>query len=264
MGMLSAAIACIKLADGTFGTGFCLEIKSKRYLFTNNHVIPDVDVARGAEICFDYTRDRGYEPPNVQLDFAFFWTDIDLDCTVIRLTGDTHTIDALKFDPRIKIEESEFDGDDNVIMKGSQVEVMGHPGGRPLQKTANGYVLFIDGVERLMYNTATLPGNSGSPILKYGTDIVIGLHHTKHPSFNEGTVMLIIFNIIQVSLQTADQKYLSSFTFSLTFPPSSDCLSLSFFLSFFLSSSLSLSLPLFISSPLSSLSNSTPQSFSIL
>jgi V8-like Glu-specific endopeptidase len=199
IGEISSAIACIRLADGSCGTGFSVDIDSKRYLFTNNHVIADHPTATTAKIWFNYQSKKGYKPPDVQLDLSFFWTDVEMDVTVILLKGALHLIEAFEVDRDLKIEQSEYDSDEQVITKGGLMEAWGHPNGEPLTKTADGYVLHITDVYRMFYNTSTQRGNSGSPVLLMGTKTLVCIHHTGYEDCNEGTLITCVLDAVEVS-----------------------------------------------------------------
>jgi V8-like Glu-specific endopeptidase len=162
----SRAVAKVRRADGSAGTGFLI---SGGTLITNNHVLPDVRVARGATAIFNYQDtaeglSAAVDERRLALD-DWFRTSVEDDWSAVRVAGDPQVAwGALDLVP-------------TTIRAGDRVNIIQHPGG--LQKQVSFYsnfVVFV-GANRVQYLTDTEPGSSGSPVFDREWNVV-ALHHS--------------------------------------------------------------------------------------
>lgn len=162
----SRSVARVVLADGSSGTGF---LTARSLLVTNHHVIPSVEVARGATVEFNYqeTVAGSYsQVTRVALtpDDGFV-TSEQHDVSVVRVSGDTNaTWGEIEVAPRV------LDG-----LK--WVNIIQHPGGGPKQVALyHNLVCYVDD-NYVQYFTDTMPGSSGSPVFDSNWDLV-AIHHS--------------------------------------------------------------------------------------
>lgn len=171
-----------------WGTGFLV---SRHLLLTNNHVLPTAEDAHRSLIDFDYEDDETYTPrPPVIFGMEpdrFFYTDDDLDFTLVALRGtatDGQTsLSDYGFLPLIEQQGK-------VLLK-EYVAIVQHPEGAP-KKIAlrnNQIVDLFDSY--LHYTTDTDPGASGSPVLNDQWQVV-ALHHAGVKQRNEAGQILSV------------------------------------------------------------------------
>lgn len=163
------------------GSGFILE---KGWLVTNNHVIPNRDVAAMATIQFGYQFPKTYRSseksvtelkpeqvatldPGTENDKRFF-TDQKLDFTLVKIKEqDLQNIKDYGF---LQLSKSGVRADDFV-------NIIQHPLGGPKQiGIYNNLVMYADD-DIVQYMTDTAEGSSGSPVLNSDWEVV-ALHHS--------------------------------------------------------------------------------------
>ncbi|HWJ41115.1 MAG TPA: trypsin-like peptidase domain-containing protein [Candidatus Limnocylindrales bacterium] len=164
--MRSRSIARVRRSDGSLGTGFLTE---NNILVTNNHVLPNADVARGATAQFNYQETpAGANAPMEELRLApdsFLRTSVADDWTAVRVEGNPAETWGT-----IEMRET-------AIKAGDHVNIIQHPGGGPKQISLFANVVAFVGDGRVQYLTDTLPGSSGSPVFDARWSIV-ALHHS--------------------------------------------------------------------------------------
>lgn len=165
------AVVRINTASGS-ATGVFLS--KDGVLLTNNHVL-------GAEICpkegcyarfsFAHERESPFKPP-VNVFVQPLHVDIGLDMAVVQ----AYSVDnAGNRQGKLAAPHSvELASRDAESLLGTQVHVIGHPEGR-LKKWTTGDVADTDG-SWFQATSASLPGNSGSPILNDSGQLVGLLH----------------------------------------------------------------------------------------
>lgn len=162
----SRAVAKVQCANGSSGTGFMVQ---DGLMVTNNHVLPNAEVARTAKALFNYQDTVTGLASEVDerrlLPEGSFRTSVEDDWSVVRVDGDPQTTwGALHLSSaNVKV--------------GDRVNIIQHPGG--LQKRVSLYsnvVVFVGG-DRVQYLTDTEPGSSGSPVFDKEWNTV-ALHHS--------------------------------------------------------------------------------------
>jgi len=181
---MSRAVGRITLPvqGGTrLGTGFMV---SSRVLMTNNHVLGDVAEAGGATVEFDFfEREDGTTGPVERYRLQpqkLFLTDGPLDFTVV-------AVEAVNESGAKVGDRGMFPlvGPSGKAVVGERVSVIQHPNGEPQKVTVHdNKVVDVDGAF-LYYETDTMGGSSGSPVLNINWDLA-ALHHAAVENKNEG------------------------------------------------------------------------------
>ncbi|MDI1480391.1 trypsin-like peptidase domain-containing protein [Polyangium sp. y55x31] len=160
------AVARIRVADGSLGTGFLVE---EDLLVTNHHVLRDREAAAGAILNFNHQKTadgRDAEVEEGRLDpGSFFATSEEDDCTIVEVHGNPTArwgAIALRSAP---------------IKRDDRVNIIQHPGGDQKQLSFFHNLVEYVGAGRVQYLTDTLPGSSGSPVFDKDWQLV-ALHHS--------------------------------------------------------------------------------------
>jgi len=154
---------------------------SDRLFITNNHVIPNPDVARQLHVEFDYELDIHEVPVNMtSFAFApdvFFVTDgvEGLDFTLIAIGDRLQGARELASYGNCALSDA---SDKHAI--GEVVNVVQHPNGRYKEVVLRENRLVARAPQALHYVAATLPGSSGSPVFNNQWQVV-ALHHWGGP-----------------------------------------------------------------------------------
>lgn len=160
------AVARIKGADGSLGTGFLV---TGDLLVTNHHVITSRAAAAGATVQFNYQKTvdgRDAEMEELPLDpEVFFATSAADDCTIVKVTGEPSARWGA-----IELEPARIQAD-------ARVNIIQHPGGDQKQLSFFHNLVVFVGDGRVQYLTDTLPGSSGSPVFDKDWKLV-ALHHS--------------------------------------------------------------------------------------
>lgn len=180
------AVGRIKLpaAGGSrLGTGFMI---SPRIMMTNNHVLGSRSEAGSATMEFDFfVREDGTNGPIIRFNLqpeAFFVTQVDLDFTLVAV--EAVNSDGLQLSGRGWFPLA---GPSGKAVVGERVSIIQHPNGDP-QKVAVHDNKIVDvnfNDYFLHYETDTMGGSSGSPVLNIDWDLV-ALHHAAVGHSNEG------------------------------------------------------------------------------
>lgn len=171
-GLIASKSVCrILTPNNGLGSGFLI---APNLLMTNNHVIPDENVAAGSFAEFNYEQDAaGNLLPTVRykLDAGRFHTSPEekLDYTIVGVAPDAEK------PPLEKWGRLALNADADPVPS-EHVVIIQHPNGglKQIVLTANQVVRLWE--HRLQYTTDTLPGSSGSPVFNDQWQ-VIAIHH---------------------------------------------------------------------------------------
>lgn len=165
-----------------YGSGFLV---GDGVLLTNNHVLPDLERARGSQIQISY--DRGLdgtenEPRAFALEVdKLFYTTKDLDFAVVAVAPRDVT-------GRYELAEHGWlplIAQQGKVVPGEWLTIIQHPKGERKQLAARENQLLKCEGDVLWYSSDTLGGSSGSPV--FNNDwLVVALHHSGVPETREG------------------------------------------------------------------------------
>jgi len=202
-------------AESTSGTGFLI---SPDLFITNQHVIRDADDAAHAVVIFDDELDHAGSPTRrstyrlLPERVALFSDENDLDYALLSL-GDR--IDGAAAVADLGYCPLSFTPDRH--RKGMNVNIIQHPNALPKIIAVRNNLLTDRTDTRLLYETDTDEGSSGSPVFNDQWDVV-ALHHYGAPSaapavgaaagptasVNEGIRISAIYQDLQIRAKTAD------------------------------------------------------------
>jgi endonuclease G len=183
-GMIAAdAVARIEVrndASEVIGsaTGFMI---SPRLMLTNHHVLPTADDAAQSWAHFRDEYDalgRAVEPCVFALEpSAFFFTDEDLDVTVVGVAAETP-------DRRQRVARFgwlRLSASADTVVPGEWLTMVHHPSGRPKQLALRQNLLIKSGDAELWYATETASATSGAPVFNDSWQVV-ALHRLGAPA----------------------------------------------------------------------------------
>jgi len=186
---LSKAVCRIKKNGKAIGTGFLV---AENIIITNHHVLPNDYEAEEMTAEFEY--ELGLPPQRELLSSAEFEMDANTfyyTSPLDEIPGDIHsgldfTMIGLKpigtngksirdYTPVA------LDGNIGKIIKGENCVIIQHPEGRPKKVALKNSAFFSETNSRIIYETDTQPGSSGSMVVALGTGEVFALHHAGLP-----------------------------------------------------------------------------------
>jgi len=184
------------------GSGFFCNLKInfpdfplKYCLFTNNHVLNDSNLKIGQIINLNYLKDNKMFKNKIQItEKRKVFTHENLDYTCIELFESDNIDNFLEIDPNIYNYTKESLNNINLYIL--------HYFENEISFSYGNIIGIIEDEEkvRIMHNASTLPGSSGSPIIRRGTNsYVIGLHvgSKEKKKYNLGTPFDLILNNIK-------------------------------------------------------------------
>jgi V8-like Glu-specific endopeptidase len=148
------------------GTGFLI---SNTLLMTNNHVIESKESMETVKIQFNYEIDQSMNKLPVDiytLDKNLFYTNPDLDYTIVKLNGNPG--EKWSFIPLIN---------NSIPKKGNKTSIIHHPAGDYKSVSLlDGKVEDVKQNGFIKYSSDTLTGSSGAPVFDTSWNL-IALHH---------------------------------------------------------------------------------------
>ncbi len=174
--MFNKAKAVCKLILNGSGscTGWLLGCEGN--IMTNNHCIGNASTARNTDFIFNLQKSSCSGSANatqnvVASSSTFIKTNNSVDATIVKLPSNpTNQYGYLSLRS-------------TAARAGERIYIPQHPGGRQKEiavKEGSGLakILRLNGSRDLEYNTDTEPGSSGSPVLDFNTNLVLGIHNT--------------------------------------------------------------------------------------
>ncbi len=184
---LSNSVVKISKRGNPIGTGFLV---GNDVIITNHHVIGSEAEAEGMVAEFDYELDRNMverTPSKFRVDPSKFFltSSLDYDRTVPN-SGLDFTLVAIESigtsgESLASYKPNFLDGNIGKIIKGESCVVIQHPSGLPKKVVLKDTAFFSETGTRLVYESDTLPGSSGSMVVALGTGSIIALHHAGLP-----------------------------------------------------------------------------------
>jgi endonuclease G len=173
------SVCRLRFGPRPIGTGFLI---APGVLMTNNHVISDVDIARGMLAEFDYELDEGDVPfPtrvfNLDPDRLFITNPLSkLDFTIVAVGERNAAGDSLSDQGWLPLDERT-----DKILEGEPIVIIQHPMGRQKRICLFDSQLVDRPDPFIHYTTDTEAGSSGSPSFNRSWQVV-GLHHASVPT----------------------------------------------------------------------------------
>lgn len=172
------AVCRLLIGGSSLCTGWLLGCDG--HLMTNNHCVGSASAAANTDFMFNYQYTNCNGTGNSSSDVvassaSFIKTSSSLDYTLLKLpTNPTNTYGYLSLSSVAPV-------------VGDRIYIVGHPGGRRKEITVktdqggdangNAQVNQITGTG-LRYYADTEGGSSGSPVLSYNSNLVVGIHNT--------------------------------------------------------------------------------------
>lgn len=179
-GLIKAkSVARVCVPQGTrneLGSGF---LYKNNWFVTNHHVIRNREAADKATVQFDYEEaENGTAIQSTEYSFVAeenqFFTNADIDCTIVKLTGNPNEkFEWLSLEP-VEVEKNDF------------VNIIQHPGGRYKQIALYHNMVMYSDAKVVQYLTDTEPGSSGSPVFNSHWQVV-ALHNSGGTLLEPGT-----------------------------------------------------------------------------
>ena len=197
----SRSVCRVLLPNGEHGTGFLLE---GGYLMTNNHVIPNAEVAAKAQIEFNYEEDEFGNARKV--------ARYNLDATTLQVSSFVrldYSYVRVKDNPANPLQQWGYLEVDifSEPQKGAPTFIIQHPDGKRKQIALYDNEILSVWNDLVFYTTGTREGSSGSPVFNADWK-VIALHRAgmneedgglqidadgTYASANEGVLMSTIY-----------------------------------------------------------------------
>lgn len=164
-GLVISKAICKVQGPTSVGTGFRI---GPNTLVTNNHVLSTQDIAARAMAVFNFEEELGggmRATSSYELDSESFVTDVDLDCTMIRIK-ESPTL------PRLSTWGALDFRRDAVPRVNDPMTIIQHPLGAPKKIGILGNTVMQVETPYVYYTTDTMRGSSGSPVLDTNWQVV--------------------------------------------------------------------------------------------
>ena len=188
---ISQSVCRILYNNQPLGSGFLI---NGNILITNNHVISSKEECANIKAEFFYEIDEEGRILNpIQFrpepETFFFTSDIEkkpgdefsgLDFTMVAL--EELNVKGKKI---TDIPSLEIDGNAGKITKGGTCIIIQHPNGQPKKTSLNNNSFFSETQDLIMYETDSLSGSSGAPVIALDTCEIVALHQTGVPKMDD-------------------------------------------------------------------------------
>jgi endonuclease G len=201
---LCKSVCRITRDNSPLGTGFLV---AENILITNNHVIESIHDAANLYAEFDYELD---DPPSpdmktksvFRIDPSVFF----LTSTLKKIEGEIYSgldftligVDASSINNNKTLKDFPavlLDGNQGKIIKGESCIVIQHPEGKPKKVVLKDTAFFAETENKIVYESDTMPGSSGSMVVGLGTCEVIALHHSGLPRTDDQNRVMTKANV---------------------------------------------------------------------
>lgn len=189
---LSKSVVRITRSGKALGSGFLV---GSDVILTNHHVVGSEGEAQDLVAEFDYELDRqrvAKKYSSFRLNPAkFFLTSTLTENPQVEFSGLDFTligIDSIGINGEQLLQKYRpvyLDGNLGKIIKGESCVIIQHPGGEYKKVVLKDTAFFSETNSRLVYESDTLPGSSGSMVVALGTGSIIALHHAGLPRTND-------------------------------------------------------------------------------
>ena len=154
------------------GTGFFCEIDNfpiKYALFTNNHVLNELNIEIGKTINFEYLENTAYVKKKIKIkENRKVFTNNELDYTCIELLESDNIKNYFEIEPNLFKYDKSF-------LKNNDIFILQYPNGNDISFSYGKILSIKDNI--INHNSSTEKGSSGSPIIRRcNEDYIIGLH----------------------------------------------------------------------------------------
>ena len=180
----------------SYGTGFFCEINEnfpiKKVLFTNNHILDEDSIEINKEIKFEYLNEE--RTIRITENRKKFTNKIN-DYTCIEIFDDD------KINNYFRI----YNGDINKLIN-QEIFILQYPNGGQLCNSS-GKIIDVINNNIIKHSAATLPGSSGSPLIKrYDISFVLGIHFGEYKDKDYQINLATPFNIIMKDIKDGLSK----------------------------------------------------------
>jgi endonuclease G len=184
LSVMARSVCRILKKGDAIGTGFMI---AEGLVITNHHVIEKAEDATDMYAEFDYELDVNEvlkRSALFKLDAGKFFLSSSvneqasvknsgLDFSIVGVSSTGTNGESLSAYSAVTL-----DGNPGKIVKGESCVIIQHPSGSPKKIVLKDTAFFSETGTRLVYESDTLPGSSGSMVVGLGTCEVIALHHS--------------------------------------------------------------------------------------
>ena len=203
LNQMKNSICAISIINGKHGTGFFCRIntydKEFPVLVTNNHILNEEDLKnnKSLEILINNQRKEINLKEN-----RFIYSNNELNITLLEILKTDEINNYLQFDEDLYNQSFDIN-----LYRNKSIYILQYPNHYGQPKVSYGTIKDIED-NRIYYNCNTSRGSSGSPILNFKNNKVIGIHvgGSKYFNFNKGIFSKSIIDVIKNKLQISEKN----------------------------------------------------------